>query len=86
MANPNPRQSEDFIETRFKPRADQAFGRVVGVRFPVEIDEALQEMGNGKADFIRNAVREKLAADGLLPQEFSSDPLKSPPQEFSTIG
>ncbi|MBI4739874.1 hypothetical protein HY772_10180 [Candidatus Woesearchaeota archaeon] len=77
MANPNPLQTQDFIAQQIKPTTGEAFGRVIGVRFPAAVDEALQEMGSAKTDFIRAAVQEKLAADGLLSQEFSSDRLKS---------
>jgi hypothetical protein len=68
MSNPKPVQTEDFKLKQFKPKNGEALGKVIGVRYPVAIDLLLQGMTD-KADFIRQAVIEKLQREGNLPND-----------------
>ena len=65
MANPKPVQTEAFINQQRPKVADKALGKVIGVRFPIEVDQVLLELPD-KTGYIRSAVIEKLKADGLI--------------------
>lgn len=64
MAKGNPNPSP---KTRFQPLGEQPLSRTArGAKFPVAADEVLASIGKGKSAYIRQAVLEKLEADGLL--------------------
>ena len=62
MSNSNPTQSPEFIAQQTKARDGARLAKVIGVRFPVGIDNLLQSLPD-KTDFIRQAVIEKLARE-----------------------
>lgn len=65
MANKNPVQTEGFLAQQ-QPKGDEAMGRTIGVRFPVDVDEALRAQGKLKGDLIRRYVEQGLQREGLL--------------------
>ncbi|WP_346293748.1 hypothetical protein [Sphaerothrix gracilis] len=53
--------------TPFKPEGEEALGRkVYGTKMPESVGKILDEMGTAKAQYIRQAIIEKLQADGYL--------------------
>ena len=63
MANPNPNLSnlKPFVRS-----SDRQLGKIIGTRYPVEIQQALEQLENHQA-FIREAVENKLREEGKLP-------------------
>jgi hypothetical protein len=68
MANPNPVQVEAFKAQQIPKYGDVALSKkVVGVRFPVDVDEVLQEMTSEERQrVIRDAVAARLRQEGRL--------------------
>jgi hypothetical protein len=68
MGNPNPVQGEAFKAQQIPKYGDVALSRkVVGVRFPVHINELLQNMTpEARQRLIRDAVEQRLKDDGQL--------------------
>jgi hypothetical protein len=65
MANKQPVQTPEFKAQQVPKHGDRALGKVIGTRYPVDVDEALRLIPNHQ-DYIRQAVEEKLRADGKL--------------------
>jgi hypothetical protein len=63
--NRNP-QIKQLEATRFKPVGDRQLGKIIGTRYPVEIQQVLEQLGNHQ-QFIREAVEDKLREEGKLP-------------------
>lgn len=55
MPNPNPKTSH-LDATRYRPIGDRPLGKVIGTRYPADVDTVLRGMGDDKQAFIRNAV------------------------------
>ncbi len=56
-------------DTRFQPEGKNVAAKAsqsVGIRFPVEIIEALQAVPGGRQEYIRKVVLDALKADGLI--------------------
>jgi hypothetical protein len=68
MANRNPVQGEEFKAQQIPKYGEVALSRkVVGVRFPVEVDAVLQAMtSEERQTFIRDVVAARLREDGRL--------------------
>ena len=66
MANKNPVQTPEFKAQQLPKHGDRALGKVVGTRYPADVDAALRQIVDHQG-YIRQAVEEKLRADGLLP-------------------
>lgn len=65
MGNSNPK-TEHLKPYRFV-RHDRPLGKVIGVRFPIEVETVLEGMSSvDRSDYIRDAVEEKMQRDGLL--------------------
>lgn len=57
MPNPNPRQTETFLNQQYQPIGAEPLGKVIGTRFPKEISDRLGAMSpSERSDFIRAAV------------------------------
>lgn len=65
MPNPKPKQTQPFIDARFQPKAGEAMGKVIGTRYPLIVQEALERIENPQ-DYIRAAVLRQLQEDGLI--------------------
>lgn len=68
MPNPNPVQSQAFLD-RQKPKiGEQALAKPIPVRFPVEIDAVLRDsdLVPDRQELIRDAVVQRLKELGLL--------------------
>jgi hypothetical protein len=63
MANPRP-NLENLRP--FRPLGDRPLGKLVGTRYPVEVDAALRRLGRDKQALIRAAVETELRERGLL--------------------
>jgi hypothetical protein len=68
MANRNPVQGEEFRKQQLPKIGDIALSRkVTGIRFPVDVDEVLQEMtSEDRQRFIRDVVAARLREEGKL--------------------
>lgn len=62
MANPRPQLSN---LKPFEPMGERAMGKVIGTRYPVEVEAVLNAMED-KQGFIRSAVENELRDRGLL--------------------
>jgi hypothetical protein len=72
MANQNPK-FEHLKQYRF-PGCDRELGKVIGTRFPLEVEAVLLEMGSSnRQNYIRKMVEAGLIADGLLKSVTLSD-------------
>jgi len=67
MSNPNPTQTPEFLAKQ-KPRYGAVLANVIAVRFPVPVALLLHGLPN-KAEFIRQAVLEKLEKDSAVQME-----------------
>lgn len=66
MANKNPVQTAEFKAQQVPKHGDRALSKkVIGTRYPVDVDEALRLIADHQ-DYIRQAVEEKLKADGKI--------------------
>lgn len=63
MANPSP--PLDNLRP-FRPMGDRPLGKVVGTRYPVEVEDALKRLGDDRQALIREAVEAALRDRGLL--------------------
>lgn len=61
---PNPKPKIENLK-HFKKVGDRELGKVIGIRFPVEVEAALNQMSDRQA-FIRAAVEDALIEKGLL--------------------
>jgi len=68
MSNPSPTQSPSFLAEQGKPRYAALLASPIGVRFPVPVALLLHGLPN-KAEFIRQAVLEKLEKDSAVQME-----------------
>ena len=59
-------QTKQLEATQFKPVGNRPMGKIIGTRYPVEIQQALEQLENHQA-FIREAVEDKLREEGKLP-------------------
>jgi hypothetical protein len=68
MANHNPVQTEAFKAQQIPRHGETALSKkVVGVRFPVDVDEVLQQMTSEERQrMIRDAVAARLRQEGRL--------------------
>lgn len=65
MTNQNPK-TEHLKPYQF-PENDRKLGKVIGVRFPIEVEAVLLEMeSSDRSTYIREAVEARLIADELL--------------------
>ena len=62
---PNPKPKLENLKP-FARSGDRELGKIIGTRYPVDVQTALEAVGNHQ-QFIREAVEEKLKRDGLLP-------------------
>lgn len=66
MANDSPK-TEHLTSTQFQPVGEVSMGKVIGTRYPVDVDSALNQMDSKKKqDYIREAVELRLRQDGRL--------------------
>lgn len=63
--NKNPIQTEAFLAMQKPRHGEKALGRGLTVRFSVEVEMLLKEMGD-RQDYVRRAVERQLKDDGLL--------------------
>lgn len=61
---PNPKPKLENLKP-FARRSDRELGKIIGTRFPVKVEAVLRELPDKQA-FIRQAVEERLIADGLM--------------------
>lgn len=60
MANLNPKQTEEFLEKRFKPQGEvsgELAKKAIGVKLPVEIDQAVRALPDTSA-WLRRVITE----------------------------
>jgi len=66
MPNPKPKITEAFLAQQKPKYGDKPLGATMGIRFPEDIDQVLRQMSD-RQDYIRQAVEDRLRADGLIP-------------------
>ncbi len=66
MPNPKPTITDGFKAQQQPKYGDKALGKTIGVRFSEEVDELLRSKIADRQAYIREAVEQKLKADGLL--------------------
>jgi hypothetical protein len=65
MGNSNPKT--DHLKPYRYPEHDRPLGKVIGVRFPIDVEAVLAVMSSAdRSDYVRDAVEEKMKRDGLL--------------------
>jgi hypothetical protein len=64
MANPNPK-TEQIQGFQYIPIGDRPMGKVIGTRYPEDIEAALSKLPDKQA-FIRSAVENALRESGQL--------------------
>jgi hypothetical protein len=71
MPNPNPIQTAAFKAQQQPKYGDRPLSkRVVGTRYPEQVDEVLRSMSSEQCQrLIREAVEARLKADGLMQSE-----------------
>jgi hypothetical protein len=66
MPNPTPK-TDQLKPHQWRSISDRAMGKVIGVRYPSEVEAALKTMPSPEMQqFIRDAVEEALRQKGLL--------------------
>lgn len=64
MSNPNPVQNEELKAAQYRPLGDEPLGRAIGTRYPLSVEQFLDELGSAKRSaFIRAAVQAAIARD-----------------------
>ena len=64
MSNPNPVQNEELKAAQYRPLGDEPLGRAIGTRYPLSVQQFLDELGPAKRSaFIRAAVQAAIARD-----------------------
>ncbi len=73
MSNPNPVQNEELKAAQYRPLGDEPLGRAIGTRYPLSVQQFLDELGPAKRSaFIRAAVQAAIARD-VDPEELMED-------------
>lgn len=63
MPNPNPKLEN---LKPFQRKSERALGKIIGTRYPLEVQAILESLDCARQEFIRSAVEEKLKREGLL--------------------
>lgn len=75
MPNPNPTQSQEFLEKRFQrvvdedscvPQGVTLASKVISVKLPIGVDAAIRNMGKQKAAWIREVICLAALEQGLV--------------------
>lgn len=75
---PNPRPKLENLKP-FKRKGDRELGKIIGTRYPVEVEQALSKLENHQT-FIRDAVEKTLIEQGLLQADKETAPESGLPQ------
>lgn len=64
MTNLNPK-TDHLVAHRIQPKSDRVLGRSINTRYPIEVQEVLDQLPD-KQSFIRDAVEQVLLNKGYL--------------------